>query len=200
MQKALDKAHNWSKTFGLTFCPKKTMVAIFHHRERHHKMEPLLLDGKPLYLIDQKPEDKDKEPEDRETIRYLGIELDTKLSFKAHIIKKIRKCKGQMGCLASKATATYGPQPRLTKYGYTGVVIPSLTYGCHVWAHKMTETIKNEMNSLQHNAFPKHPHRGHGNNTQPQAPSTSHLRPRPGYKDKDHNPAKMERHRLKEKI
>jgi ribonuclease HI len=39
--------------------------------------------------------------------------------------------------LSKKLSASHGPNPKLVRWIYKGVVLPSLSYGCHVWLHKI---------------------------------------------------------------
>ena len=46
-------------------------------------------------------------------------------------------------------TKNYGPQPLLMKRAYTTIVIPALTFGCHVFGDKcLQQTIKNSLNRI----------------------------------------------------
>ena len=45
---------------------------------------------------------------------------------------------------------TWGPQPKITKWAYTGIVRPAFTYGSIAFAHKLqSQTIKDKLKSLQ---------------------------------------------------
>ena len=78
MQDALNIAEKWSKEFGLTFCPNKTVIQIFHNVKIFHEMEPLYLGGQKLHVTNQiKP--KKGEQRKKETVKYLGLDIDTKL-------------------------------------------------------------------------------------------------------------------------
>ena len=48
----------------------------------------------------------------------------------------------------SKNRPQFGPNPQLMKWAYTGVVRPKLTYGCHMWSHKINKTLKAKLQRL----------------------------------------------------
>ena len=66
-------------------------------------------------------------------VRYLGLTIDHKLSWKPHIKKVLDSGCSLMRALASKTRGLYGPKPKLMKWTYTGIVRPKITYGC-IWS------------------------------------------------------------------
>ena len=43
----------------------------------------------------------------------------------------------------------WGPKPKMTKYAYTGIVVPKLTYACMTWGHEFTtKLMRNKLNAL----------------------------------------------------
>ena len=76
-----------------------------------------------------------------ETVKYLGVTLDNKISWKQHIENKITACKKLMVMLNSNLRGMQAPKPKLSKWAYTGVVRPKLLYACM--------TLGNAINTLQ---------------------------------------------------
>ena len=81
-------------------------------------------------------------------IKYLGVTIDSELTFKQHIEEKIKSAKKQLMILRKKVTSAHGPLPRALKWVYEGVVLPSITYGCHVWATKLGKKQLGKLNKL----------------------------------------------------
>ena len=96
---------------------------------------PILIDGE---IIPFKTE-----------VKYLGVILDSKLSGTAHVKHKLSKAKRHLMAYHYAITKKYGPQPLLMKRAYTTIVIPALTFGCHIFGDKcLQENIKKSLNRL----------------------------------------------------
>jgi len=61
--------------------------------------------------------------------KYLGITLDSKLSFKTHVDNKIDKCTRALFTCINIAGKSWGTSPRIIRWLYLMVVRPILTYG-----------------------------------------------------------------------
>jgi hypothetical protein len=107
---------------GLKFNPKKTEAVLFNRGYKKLKgNHKLIMDGQ---TIEHKTE-----------VKYLGVTLDNKLSWKPHITHKLATAKGQLVRLLSEMRGTFGTKPKLVKWAYTGVVRPKLTYVCMTWSN-----------------------------------------------------------------
>jgi ribonuclease HI len=69
----------------------------------------------------------------QKTAKYLGVTLDDKLNWSAHIAAKIKKAKKQLFLYRQIVGQQFGPEPRYMKWMYTGIIRPSLCYGALVW-------------------------------------------------------------------
>jgi len=70
-------------------------------------------------------------------IKYLGLNITETLDWQTHLNIITTKAKKQMRCLANSIGKTWGPIPLLTKWLYTAIIRPKLSYGAHVWAHSI---------------------------------------------------------------
>ena len=71
----------WGRSVGLTFNPQKPEAVLFYTGYKKAKILPQLkMDGQ---LIQRK-----------DVVKYLGVTLDSRLTWKTHINKKIAKRKG----------------------------------------------------------------------------------------------------------
>ena len=68
-----------------------------------------------------------------DSVRYLGVILDKKLTWKEHIDRKIRTAKFSLIRTRNALGTLWGPTPRLVKWLYTGIVCPAITYAAMVW-------------------------------------------------------------------
>ena len=72
LQKGLDKALRWGEENGLSFSPSKTVAVVFTHSTKGHSGFPHLKMGATMI-------------EYSNSVKYLGVRLDSKLTFKAHL-------------------------------------------------------------------------------------------------------------------
>jgi hypothetical protein len=70
-----------------------------------------------------------KPPEQRNTMRYLGILIDSKLNFSQHIIDISRKCSTLIHTLAKSAKLTWGLKHAAFETIYKGAILPVMLYG-----------------------------------------------------------------------
>lgn len=73
----------------------------------------------------------------RNSVKYLGVILDSKLLWREHIENKIAKCKRLLNLLRKQTYNVYGPSPVLSAWIYTGIVRPAITYAVLCWAHSI---------------------------------------------------------------
>ena len=122
MQKTLVSLENWGRKCGLIFNPTKTVVIMFGRR-KEWEYDRLKMGGVEI-------------PFSHET-KYLGVTLDSKLSWKPHINKKIDSAKKLIYLVNKAIRGNWGPAPDLTGWALTGIVRPSLCYASSVWAHAL---------------------------------------------------------------
>ena len=134
-QHALKKAASWARRAGVSFCPNKTAV-LFFSRGNFRPTKQLKLSGKPLPWLDE--------------TKYLGITIDDTLSFRTHIEQKLAQAKKKLMILRHVFDQTWGPHPKITRWAYTGIVRPSITYGSIAFATKLTtKTVKDQLKRVQ---------------------------------------------------
>ena len=133
IQPVIDKIIKRGAEKGLSFNSKKTQVVDFTLK-KVKATKKVQINGAPI--------------EYSKRATYLGMILDEKLSFGPHINNKINKCKQHLYALQRVIGQKYGPNPHLMRWAYTGIVRPKLTYGCHLWSHKLTKTLKEKIKRL----------------------------------------------------
>ena len=67
------------------------------------------------------------------SLKYLGIILDSKVTFRDHIIAMPDKCSKLIFTLSKSAKLNWGLSYTALKTIYTGDVLPILLYGAPVW-------------------------------------------------------------------
>ena len=121
MQQAISKAKKWLIKFGLEISPSKSATIMFTNKKKWTK-HPIMIDNEEIPFQTE--------------VKYLGLILDSKLLWKKHILNKIGKAKRHLMSFHRAINLKYGPRPALMKLSYTCIVIPALTYGCHVWGDR----------------------------------------------------------------
>lgn len=125
----------WASPRGLNVNAAKTEIVLFTDKNKttadNQTSDSVTVDGLHIPFS--------------EKAKYLGIILDRKLNWNLNLDERIRKaqvawytCKG---CIGKK----WGINPTITKWIYTAVVRPILSYGILVWWHctkKVTATSK----------------------------------------------------------
>ena len=120
VQRVLDELVTWGESCNLRFNPEKTVMVGFTRALKHTFTQPLYIYGQPLKFVD--------------TVKYLGLLLDKRLSWRPHILEKIALCKQYLVKMANLAHTTWGPRPHLMRWMYRCMVRPKITYGALVWA------------------------------------------------------------------
>jgi len=120
MQSAIDQAVNWGNSVGLEFSASKTAVIIFTRRRKYTEPPMLTMNGHDLPYV--------------KTVKYLGVILDSKLSWQPHFDTKLKAAKGHLLQIRSAMGKLWGTRPYLYRWYFTGIILPALLYGAIVWA------------------------------------------------------------------
>jgi hypothetical protein len=127
LQVAVDMAVAWGARNGLKFSKDKTEVVLFTRRYKIPSLPNIKLGGMDIPYA--------------ESVKYLGVRLDNKLLWNEHVENKVNKAKALL-TLVKKAIGSYwGPNPMLTRWAYTGMVRPALTYGSLVWGQAVVTKV-----------------------------------------------------------
>ena len=132
MQRAVNKAIDWGNRNGLSFSAPKTVVVWFSRKRKPQTPPKLRVNDTQIPFS--------------EGARYLGVELDTKLAWSHHVKLKIAAAKQKLLRLRNSMGKLWGITPLMTRWIYTGIIRPALTYGALVWAR--TTEAKGIQNSL----------------------------------------------------
>ncbi len=73
-----------------------------------------------------------------DTVKYLGVLLDSKLTFGPHITEKVKKATRLLYHFKTSVGHLWGLNLYLTKWVFTGIVLPKITCRAMVWANKAT--------------------------------------------------------------
>ena len=118
-QKAINIAANWALEQELQFSSKKTKIVLFTHK-RNPDLDSLSVNGSKLELPKE--------------ARLLGVTLDSKLTWKPHIIPITRKATTALLQCKQIVGKTWGIKPSMMKCIYTAMIRPSMSFACVSWA------------------------------------------------------------------
>lgn len=129
MQTAINQAHEWGTSKGLSFSPEKTVVVMFSHRRKPTA-------GLPKLVLNSTPLDYEREA------RCLGIILDDKLTYRSHNIAKCKKATRLLMAAKQAMGKLWGPSPKKIRWMYETMIRPIIMYGAIVWAHRAKYYLK----------------------------------------------------------
>jgi hypothetical protein len=130
---------NWTAKEGLSSSPHKTAVIPFTNRMKLEGLGPLILRGKQLQMLDE--------------VKYLGVTLDSKLSWNQYLQKITSKAQTTFAVIRCTCGTKWGLRPNMVLWLYTRVVRPSIYYGAVVWWSKAKQkTTKNQLGRIQRTA------------------------------------------------
>jgi ribonuclease HI len=115
---AIDEMVRWGATNGVSFDSKKTEV--MHFSRSKLRTAPAVRHG-----------DIEKHPES--ALRWLGIWLDSRLSFRIHVEKWAAKAQAVAYHLRGLTNTKHGPLPAAVRSAVRACVEPVLLYGAEAW-------------------------------------------------------------------
>ena len=119
----------WLKANKISLNASKTEILIFKHRNKPLNYDlKIKLDGKRLYPS--------------KYVKYLGILIDSQLSWSYHVKSLVPKLSRANGMLAK---IRHYVTPESLRSIYFAIFSSLMTYGAHVWAQKCTQNIKRVM-------------------------------------------------------
>ena len=136
LQIILNKLILWGETCSLKFNPTKTQMIIFSGKKTTPtSTQPLVINNQPVNTVN--------------SIRYLGVILDSKLNWNLHRNKSIQNAKQNLIAISQKIAKTWGPKPHISKWIYTGIIRPKILYASMNWGHTLnTSYVKNQYDKL----------------------------------------------------
>ena len=124
IQIALNLALSWCNREKLGINPSKTVLIPFTNRRKYQVKLPRLGDVQ-INLSDQ--------------VKYLGVILDQKLTWNAHIDSIINKATSALWACSRTIGRKWGLKPSMILWVYNTIIRPKITYGSLVWWPKTTE-------------------------------------------------------------
>ena len=105
------------------FNASKTVVVLFTKNRLKESDYPnkLLVSGNPVAYSN--------------SAKYLGVTLDSKLTWTEHFNAQLKKCKQYLFTLKKSFSRAWGPKPVYIRWVYIAIVRPKLCYASVAWGH-----------------------------------------------------------------
>lgn len=137
-QSAINTIIAWGDEHGLNFNPKKT-VAIFFTRSRARNIPKISIKGEAIEYSTK--------------MKYLGVTIDSRLTWTTHVTNQVTKCKRLLMYAKSMVGLSWGLNPKRVHWIYKAMIEPIMAYGSIVWGHKVqlegSETLQKKIDSVQ---------------------------------------------------
>ena len=134
LQKTLDHLTRWGRSCNLFFNPSKTVVVNFARRETTLPFQISVNNQLIPYS---------------KSARYLGLMLDEKLRWSAHVENKIAAAKKLLIVVNKAVRGNWGPSPALSRWAYLGIVRPAITYASFCWANaRLTKKHRKDLEKI----------------------------------------------------
>lgn len=118
LQQATIMVRAWCMREGLSVNPHKTSVVPFTKRVKLDGLRPIVMDGVTINLSSE--------------VKYLGVTLDKRLNWNPHLRRVLEKAKLSYWTCRRLLGTTWGLSPNLTRWMYTTVIRPMITYAALV--------------------------------------------------------------------
>jgi len=121
----LNKISEWATYNKIKFNERKSKVMLMTRRKRKERKEiAIYLNNRQIPQV--------------QTLKYLGMIFDRKLTFKEHTNYVTNKCMKLIFTLAISAKLNWGLNHKALKTICLGGILPLLLYGAPVWVKAMT--------------------------------------------------------------
>ena len=130
-QPFINKAVEWGAQNGLSFSVDKTSVVFFTRKYNFYSNELNGVKKLTINGVDIIPS---------ESMTYLGVVLDKNLNWNKHIQEKVSKTRKFLAMIKPAIKHFWGLNPKRVQWIWKQIILPHLTYGCHVWGHSLTKT------------------------------------------------------------
>lgn len=122
--KTLEKLSNWCAEVKLKLAPTKTTYLLL--KGKLQRNPTLKINGQSIRRS--------------RTVRYLGIDLDEKLTFMPHIERVSAKANRLMNRFISLGMTKFRLPPRAIKLYHEAILVSIVGYGAGIWGHRLKNT------------------------------------------------------------
>ena len=136
MAGAFRMVERWCDANGLSVSPEKLELVLFTRKRKLEGFRAPRLYGTRVDLVSQ--------------VKYLGVILDSKLTWKQHLDARASKAITGLWQARRALGPTWGLTPKVSLWIYTAVIRPMLVYGAVVWWERVCfKTVVGQLDRVQ---------------------------------------------------
>ncbi|KAL1446330.1 hypothetical protein WDU94_005475 [Cyamophila willieti] len=140
LQYALSIVERWCLRKGLRVNPLKTTLVPFTNKYKMGTLVAPMIFGEKIKIADH--------------TKFLGIHLDKRLTWNQHVKSTTDKAKTTFNMVRRSVGKTWGLTPSITRWIYTSIVRPRITYASCIWWEKTEQsTVQGALESVQRSAL-----------------------------------------------
>ena len=118
IQTALKEIECWCNQWGFKVSVLKTSFVLFSRKRKKHNIN-LIFNGAELKRVD--------------SVKFLGMIFDSKLSWKEHVDYIIMRCRKRLNLLKAIAGSKWGADKRTMIIVYKAMILSVIDYGCEIY-------------------------------------------------------------------
>ena len=134
VQEYFNKFQIWSNKWGLRISTTKTTAVVFSHQREDERGIKMMVGEVPIKL--------------EKSVKFLGVILDKKLTWKEHIENVIERCKTRINLLRALSGTDWGSSKKTLLMLYRSVIRPIIDYGSIAY-DSAAAYLKNRLNIIQ---------------------------------------------------
>jgi ribonuclease HI len=136
MQRGLKVVERWCRQNNMSVNPSKTEMVLFTRKRKMDGFRAPRIFGEELKLSD--------------SVKYLGITIDKKLTWKPNVDERCSKATAALFLCRKAVGTTWGLQPKVVIWIYESIIKPMVMYGSVVWWHRAScDYLKRRLTRLQ---------------------------------------------------
>ena len=139
VQRNLKAINQWCNKWGFRISAEKTVIVLFSKDSQlKNKLKPIYVDGTQIKVED--------------TVKFLGVYLDERLTWKHHTDHIVKKCKTRINLMRSISGSSWGASKSSPMTIYRTLIRAVLDYGAIAYG-AATEAQKRRLDSIQYQAL-----------------------------------------------
>ncbi|VDI25062.1 Hypothetical predicted protein [Mytilus galloprovincialis] len=137
IQKDLDNIKSWCDKWGFLISPSKTVAIVFSRKKKTEKLV-LTLGNSLLQVVNE--------------VKFLGIIIDSKLTWLKHIQYIEAKCSKVLNCMKLLTGTKWGANSHSLRNIYIALIRSKIDYGCEVY-NSASHSVKKILDRVQSQAL-----------------------------------------------
>lgn len=123
LQSATNTINKWFKRWNISINQSKCTTKVFTLKRIHQLPEIIINDNNIQWNLND------------QAVKYLGVHLDARLTWKYHILKKLNESHTRMVQLYPIINRKSSMKPECTMLIYKSLIRPLMTYACVIWGN-----------------------------------------------------------------